>query len=121
VQHDGLELLVVLARLEGRRKRQIEGGDGELGHQGRLRQGGGAAGFRRRCGQEQARARCAAPSTVLYRGAGAGALGSHAQAAAATAMAGFGRWALAGLVAGPARARAGRSGSGLRARPFPGR
>jgi hypothetical protein len=30
-QLDGLELLVVLARLEGRQKRQIEGSGGELG------------------------------------------------------------------------------------------
>jgi hypothetical protein len=30
MQRDGLELLVVLARLEGRRKRQIVGGGGEL-------------------------------------------------------------------------------------------
>jgi hypothetical protein len=30
MQRDGLELLLVLARLEGRRKRQIVGGSGEL-------------------------------------------------------------------------------------------
>jgi hypothetical protein len=77
--------------------------------------GAAQAGWRR--GQEKSRARRAAPGAALYRGAGAGALGSHAQATA-TAMAGFGRWALAGLAAGPARA--GRSGSGLRARPVPG-
>jgi hypothetical protein len=42
VQRDGLELLVVLARLEGRRKRQILGGGGELDT------GGGALRRRRR-------------------------------------------------------------------------
>jgi hypothetical protein len=41
-QLDGLELLVVLARVEGRRKPQIVGGGGELDT------GGGGSGYRRR-------------------------------------------------------------------------
>jgi hypothetical protein len=47
---DGLELLAVLARLEGRRKRQIEGGGGELDIRwwrlAQTMQGGGGQGSR---------------------------------------------------------------------------
>jgi hypothetical protein len=42
MQSDVLELLVVLARVDGRQKPQIVGGDGELDT------GGGSSGYRRR-------------------------------------------------------------------------
>jgi hypothetical protein len=50
MQRDVLELMVVLTRVEGRRKQQIMGGGGELDTcgGGELDTGGGGSGYRRR-------------------------------------------------------------------------
>jgi hypothetical protein len=117
-QLDGLDLLVVLARLEGRQKRQNEGGGGELDT------GGGA--LRRRCRAAAARVREAAGARA--RGAHVGFKGrgqrwpGHARQGLGGALAGHGGlglwpvagWAPPGQTAGPERV-----GSGPRARPNP--
>jgi hypothetical protein len=119
-QLDGLDLLVVLARLGGQRQRQNVGGGGEFGNGRRRRGSAGAAALQR--GRGRARVRPRVPG-ARRTGLGFPPLWGRAQARPAQGGgggAGLGR----GLPwpNGPRRARlgrsgAGRSGSSPRARP----